>query len=112
MLCPAGFFGEVDDIAMSAVFMASQAGRWITSETLVVDGGQWYVTCLYSNVVYICLKQARCRPYDVRDEEDDSSQIEQREGDTSTTLQIVITHCCNYNYLLSSYNQTTNHYYD
>jgi len=42
MLCPAGFFGEVDDIAMSAVFMASQAGRWITSETLVVDGGQWH----------------------------------------------------------------------
>ena len=47
MLCPAGFFGEVDDIAMSAVFMASQAGRWITSETLVVDGGQWYVRLAY-----------------------------------------------------------------
>jgi len=41
-LCPIGFFGEVDDIALVAVFMASPAARWITSETLVVDGGQWH----------------------------------------------------------------------
>ena len=42
MLCPIGFFPEVEDIALSAVFMASTAGRSITSETLVVDGGQWH----------------------------------------------------------------------
>jgi len=42
MLCPIGFFGEVEDIALTAVFMASTAARWITSETLVVDGGQWH----------------------------------------------------------------------
>jgi len=41
-LCPIGFFGEVDDIALTSVFMASEAARWITSETLVVDGGQWH----------------------------------------------------------------------
>lgn len=41
-ICPLGFFGEVEDIALAAVFMASPAARWITSETLVVDGGQWH----------------------------------------------------------------------
>lgn len=41
-LVPIGFFAEVDDIALTAVFMASDAARNITSETLVVDGGQWH----------------------------------------------------------------------
>jgi NAD(P)-dependent dehydrogenase (short-subunit alcohol dehydrogenase family) len=27
------------DIAMAAVFLASEAGRWITGDTLVIDGG-------------------------------------------------------------------------
>ena len=30
-LCPIGFFGEVDDIAMCAVFMASDAARYYIS---------------------------------------------------------------------------------
>ena len=33
---------EVEDIGLTAVYMASQAARAITSETLVVDGGQWH----------------------------------------------------------------------
>jgi peroxisomal 2,4-dienoyl-CoA reductase len=33
-------FGDVDDVAQMAVFLASPAGRWITGTTLVVDGGQ------------------------------------------------------------------------
>ena len=32
-------FGEPDDIAGSAVFLASDAARWITGHVLVVDGG-------------------------------------------------------------------------
>lgn len=31
--------GEPEDIAGAAVFLASDAGRWITGQTLVIDGG-------------------------------------------------------------------------
>ena len=31
--------GEPDDIAGAAVFLASQAGAWMTGQTIVVDGG-------------------------------------------------------------------------
>ena len=36
---PLGRLGEPDDIAGSAVFLASDAARWITGHVLVVDGG-------------------------------------------------------------------------
>lgn len=32
-------FGEPDDIAGAAVFLASPAGRWMTGQSIVVDGG-------------------------------------------------------------------------
>ena len=32
-------FGEPDDIAGAAVFLASSAGRWMTGQSLIVDGG-------------------------------------------------------------------------
>jgi NAD(P)-dependent dehydrogenase (short-subunit alcohol dehydrogenase family) len=32
--------GEPEDIAGSAVFLASRAGRWITGQTIVIDGGR------------------------------------------------------------------------
>ncbi len=31
--------GDPDDIAGAAVFLASRAGRWITGQTIVIDGG-------------------------------------------------------------------------
>ncbi|HML18502.1 MAG TPA: SDR family oxidoreductase, partial [Bryobacteraceae bacterium] len=31
--------GEPEDIAGAAVFLASRAGRWITGQTIVIDGG-------------------------------------------------------------------------
>ncbi|APX90773.1 short-chain dehydrogenase [Brevirhabdus pacifica] len=34
--------GEPDDIAGAAVFLASPAGRWMTGQTLIIDGG-WSV---------------------------------------------------------------------
>lgn len=37
--CPLGRIGEPEDIAGTAVFLASRAGAFITGETLVVDGG-------------------------------------------------------------------------
>lgn len=36
---PLGRIGEVDDIAGVAVFLASQAARFVTGQTIVVDGG-------------------------------------------------------------------------
>ena len=36
---PLGRVGEPDDIAPPAVFLASEAARWITGETLYVSGG-------------------------------------------------------------------------
>jgi NAD(P)-dependent dehydrogenase (short-subunit alcohol dehydrogenase family) len=32
--------GEPEDISGSAVFLASRAGRWITGQTIVIDGGR------------------------------------------------------------------------
>ncbi len=37
--CPMRRIGEPDDIAGTAVFLASDAGRYITGQTIVVDGG-------------------------------------------------------------------------
>ena len=36
---PLGRLGEPDDVADSCLFLASEAARWITGATLVVDGG-------------------------------------------------------------------------
>jgi len=36
---PAGRWGDVKDIALTAVFMCSEAATWITATRLVVDGG-------------------------------------------------------------------------
>lgn len=35
-----GRLGEPEDIAGAAVFLASRAGRWITGQTIVIDGGR------------------------------------------------------------------------
>ena len=36
---PLGRFGTIDDVAGCALFLASDAGAWITGAVLVVDGG-------------------------------------------------------------------------
>jgi NAD(P)-dependent dehydrogenase (short-subunit alcohol dehydrogenase family) len=38
-LIPAGFFGETSDCAGAALLLCSDAGRYITGQTLFVDGG-------------------------------------------------------------------------
>ncbi|GAQ88629.1 Dienoyl-CoA Reductase [Klebsormidium nitens] len=40
-LVPLRKVGETWDIAMAAVYLASGAGRWISGETVVVDGAHW-----------------------------------------------------------------------
>jgi NAD(P)-dependent dehydrogenase (short-subunit alcohol dehydrogenase family) len=36
---PLGRIGEVDEIAGAAVFLASNAGSFMTGQTIVIDGG-------------------------------------------------------------------------
>jgi len=40
---PLGRLGEPDDIGPAAVFLAADASRWITGQTLVIDGGSTIV---------------------------------------------------------------------
>jgi 3-oxoacyl-[acyl-carrier protein] reductase len=37
---PSGRFGVPEEIATVAVFLGSEAGRWITGQAIAVDGGQ------------------------------------------------------------------------
>ena len=36
---PSGRWGRVEDVALSALYMCTDAGGWITGTRLVVDGG-------------------------------------------------------------------------
>jgi peroxisomal 2,4-dienoyl-CoA reductase len=44
MTVPLGRFGAVDDIANTAIFLASPGGNFITGTNIVVDGMQWQAT--------------------------------------------------------------------
>jgi 3-oxoacyl-[acyl-carrier protein] reductase len=37
---PLGFFGEIDDVGWAVRFLASSEARYITGQTLIIDGGQ------------------------------------------------------------------------
>merc|ERR1712232_1309606 len=41
MTVPLGRYGTVDDIANTAIFLASPGGNFITGTNIVVDGMQW-----------------------------------------------------------------------
>jgi NAD(P)-dependent dehydrogenase (short-subunit alcohol dehydrogenase family) len=38
---PAGFVGEPEDVAATVAFLASDEARFITGQTLLIDGGRW-----------------------------------------------------------------------
>lgn len=40
---PMGIVGEPEDVANVVVFLASPAGRYMTGQTLLVDGGRWMI---------------------------------------------------------------------
>ena len=40
---PAGFIGTPDDVAAAVAFLASDEARFITGQTLLIDGGRWMV---------------------------------------------------------------------
>jgi len=39
---PLGRMGTVEDVGYAALFLCSSGGSWITGNTLVVDGGEWF----------------------------------------------------------------------
>jgi acetoacetyl-CoA reductase/3-oxoacyl-[acyl-carrier protein] reductase len=40
---PLGFIGEPGDVAAMAAFLASEDGRYVTGQTIVINGGRWWV---------------------------------------------------------------------
>jgi NAD(P)-dependent dehydrogenase (short-subunit alcohol dehydrogenase family) len=40
---PAGFVGEPEDVAGAVCFLASDDARFITGQTLLIDGGRWMI---------------------------------------------------------------------
>ncbi len=40
---PAGFVGEPEDVAASVAFLASEEARFITGQSLLIDGGRWMI---------------------------------------------------------------------
>jgi acetoacetyl-CoA reductase/3-oxoacyl-[acyl-carrier protein] reductase len=40
---PVGFVGEAKDIAAMAALLASDEGRFITGQSIVVNGGRWWL---------------------------------------------------------------------
>lgn len=40
---PAGFIGEPEDVAAAVAFLASDEARFVTGQTLLVDGGRWMI---------------------------------------------------------------------
>jgi len=40
---PVGFVGEADDVGAMAALLASGEGRFITGQTILVNGGRWFV---------------------------------------------------------------------
>jgi acetoacetyl-CoA reductase/3-oxoacyl-[acyl-carrier protein] reductase len=40
---PVGFLGEVEDVAAMVALLASEEGRFITGQSIVVNGGRWWV---------------------------------------------------------------------
>ena len=40
---PAGFVGAPEDVAAAVGFLASDEARFITGQTLLIDGGRWMV---------------------------------------------------------------------
>jgi len=39
---PLGFMGEPDDVANAVAFLATEQSRYITGQTLIVNGGRWF----------------------------------------------------------------------
>ena len=52
---PLGEFGTVEDVANVALFLASDESRYITGETIVVDGGQILTESPLINPANICV---------------------------------------------------------
>ena len=57
---PLGRFGSVHDIGMTAVFLSTNAGAYINSTTIVVDGGHWHgSSAMYASMKRVIKSKSR-----------------------------------------------------
>ena len=40
---PMGYVGEPEDVANVVAFLASEEARYITGQSLLIDGGRWMI---------------------------------------------------------------------
>ena len=40
---PAGYIAEPEDVAGCVAFLASEEARYVTGQTLLIDGGRWMI---------------------------------------------------------------------
>lgn len=53
-VCPVGRYGELEDVSNMVMYVASPAGSFITSTTIVIDGGNWHgATSFYGSKNFV-----------------------------------------------------------
>ncbi|GJJ70520.1 2,4-dienoyl-CoA reductase [(3E)-enoyl-CoA-producing], peroxisomal [Entomortierella parvispora] len=58
---PIGRMGEIRDIEHATLYLASEAGSFVTGQTLVVDGGNWLQPSMANGYPEICAQELNMR---------------------------------------------------
>jgi len=58
---PIGRMGEIRDIEHATLYLASEAGAFVTGQTLVVDGGNWLQPGLANGYPDVCAQELNMR---------------------------------------------------
>jgi peroxisomal 2,4-dienoyl-CoA reductase len=58
---PIGRMGEVRDIEHATLYLASEAGSYVTGQVLIVDGGNWLQPSLAAGYPQVCEQELNIR---------------------------------------------------